>query len=124
MRVLSGADVARVWVLLGEDDYRIAVRAHLVGLPSRESGGWRPESRGGFRRITGVADVTPVGVDDAGWDRLRKSLQENVDAFDECAAASRTTAAPDHEVRWPRSEPFRGRARWLGTIHAAWQSLS
>ncbi len=81
LRVLSGADVLQVRVALDEEDYRIAGHAHLVGLPIRVSG--RLESRGGFRRITGASDVTPVQVDEAERDRLLKSLQENLDFFEE-----------------------------------------
>ncbi|MGI5467707.1 hypothetical protein [Streptomyces sp. CA-132043] len=81
LRVLAGADVAQVRVALGEEDYRIAGHAHLLGLPVRVTG--RLESRGGFRRITGARDVTPVQVDEAERDRLLKSLQENLDHFEE-----------------------------------------
>ncbi|MFC6065642.1 hypothetical protein [Streptomyces ochraceiscleroticus] len=81
LRVLAGADVAQVRVALGEEDYRIAGHAHLLGLPVRVTG--RLESRGGFRRITGAGGVTPVQVDDAERDRLLKSLQENLDHFEE-----------------------------------------
>ncbi|MER7788708.1 hypothetical protein [Streptomyces sp. NPDC097640] len=76
LRVLAGAEVAQVRITLEEDDYRIAVHAHLVGLPIRVSG--RLESRGGFRRITGATDVTPVQVDEAERDRLLKSMQEHL----------------------------------------------
>ncbi|MFI9075081.1 hypothetical protein ACIGW8_01025 [Streptomyces sioyaensis] len=81
LRVITGADVVQVRVALGEEDYRIAGHAHLVGLPVRVTG--RLESRGGFRRITGGRDVTPVQVDEAERDRLLKSLQENLDFFEE-----------------------------------------
>ncbi|TVL93150.1 hypothetical protein [Streptomyces sp. SAJ15] len=81
LRVLAGADVARLRVALGADDYRIAGHAHLVGLPIRVSG--RLESRGGFRRLTGASGVAPVQVDEAERDRLLKSLQENLDFFEE-----------------------------------------
>lgn len=81
LRVLAGADVAKLRIVLDEDDYRIAGHAHLVGLPIRVSG--RLESRGGFRRLSGAAGVTPVRVDDAERDRLLKSLQENLDFFEE-----------------------------------------
>ncbi|MFF4953878.1 hypothetical protein ACWC2K_37850 [Streptomyces chattanoogensis] len=81
LRVIAGADVGQVRVTLGEEDYRIAGHAHLVGLPVRVSG--RLESRGGFRRISGGRDVTPVQVDEAERDRLLKSLQENLDFFEE-----------------------------------------
>ncbi|MFI8996466.1 hypothetical protein [Streptomyces sp. NPDC053542] len=81
LRVLAGADVAQVRVALGEEDYRIAGHAHLLGLPVRITG--RLESRGGFRRITGASGVTPVQVDEAERDRLLKSLQENLDHFEE-----------------------------------------
>ncbi|MEU9794325.1 hypothetical protein AB0E27_27500 [Streptomyces sparsogenes] len=82
LRVLTGAAVAQVRVALGEDDYRIAVHAHLAGLPIRVSG--RLESRGGFRRITGARDVTPVRVDEADRDRLLKSLREHLDGGADC----------------------------------------
>ena len=81
LRVLAGADVVQVRVALGEEDYRIAAHAHLVGLPVRVTG--RLESRGGFRRLTGGREVTPVQVDDTERDRLMKSLQENLDFFEE-----------------------------------------
>ena len=80
LRVLAGADVARLRIVLDEDDYRIAGHAHLVGLPIRVSG--RLESRGGFRRLTGAGGVAPVRVDDGERDRLLKSLQENLDFFE------------------------------------------
>ncbi|MFF9062213.1 hypothetical protein ACIRPQ_18620 [Streptomyces sp. NPDC101213] len=81
LRVLAGAEVPHVRLTLDEEDYRIAGQAHLVGLPVRVRG--RLESRGGFRRLTGVRGVVPVQVDDAGRDRLMKSLQENLDFFGE-----------------------------------------
>ncbi|WP_432586046.1 hypothetical protein ABVG11_07560 [Streptomyces sp. HD1123-B1] len=81
LRVLAGADVAQVRIVLEEDDYRVAGHAHLVGLPIRVSG--RLESRGGFRRLTGATGVTPVQVDQAERDRLLKSLQEHLDFFEE-----------------------------------------
>lgn len=52
-----------------------------MGLPIRVEG--RLESRGGFRRLTRTSHVVPVQVDDAERDRLMKSLQENVDHFEE-----------------------------------------
>ncbi|MGW2921522.1 hypothetical protein ACWDBF_27145 [Streptomyces angustmyceticus] len=85
LRVITGADVPQVRVALGEEDYRIAGHAHLVGLPVRVTG--RLESRGGFRRITGGREVTPVQVDEAERDRLLKSLQENLDFFEEACGA-------------------------------------
>lgn len=81
LRVLAGADVAQVRLALDEEDYRIAGHAHLLGLPVRVTG--RLESRGGFRRITGACGLTPVQVDEAERDRLLKSLQENLDHFEE-----------------------------------------
>ncbi|MGP3980273.1 hypothetical protein [Streptomyces sp. KR80] len=81
LRVLAGADVPQVRIALDEDAYRIAGHAHLVGLPIRVSG--RLESRGGFRRLTGASGVVPVQVDEAERDRLMKSLQENLDFFEE-----------------------------------------
>ncbi|MEU1127832.1 hypothetical protein ABZ371_30690, partial [Streptomyces sp. NPDC005899] len=81
LRVLAGAEVAHVRMELDEEAYRIAGHAHLVGLPLRVEG--RLENRGGFRRLTGAAQVAPVQVDEAERDRLMKSLQENVDHFEE-----------------------------------------
>ncbi len=81
VRVLAGAEIPHVRISLDEEDYRIAGHAHLVGLPIRVHG--RLESRGGFRRLTGAARVVPVQVDDAERDRLTKSLQENLDFFEE-----------------------------------------
>lgn len=81
LRVLAGADVPHVRMTLDEEAYRIAGHAHLVGLPVRVAG--RLESRGGFRRLTGVTDVAPVQVDEAERDRMMKSLQENLDFFEE-----------------------------------------
>ncbi|WP_431772979.1 hypothetical protein [Streptomyces cucumeris] len=86
LRVLAGADVAQVRIVLEEDDYRVAGHAHLVGLPIRVSG--RLESRGGFRRLTGATGVTPVQVDQAERDRLLKSLQEHLDFFEEACGGS------------------------------------
>ncbi|MBT2379396.1 hypothetical protein AMK21_26195 [Streptomyces sp. CB00316] len=84
LRVLAGAEVAHVRVELDEEAYRIAGHAHLVGLPLRVEG--RLERRGGFRRLTGASQVAPVQVDEAERDRLMKSLQENVDFFEEACA--------------------------------------
>ncbi|MFD9287868.1 hypothetical protein ACFWBV_06075 [Streptomyces sp. NPDC060030] len=81
LRVLSGAEVAHVRIELDEEAYRIAGHAHLVGLPLRVEG--RLENRGGFRRLGGASQVTPVQVDEAERDRLMKSLQGNVDYFEE-----------------------------------------
>ncbi|MGW0878664.1 hypothetical protein [Streptomyces sp. NPDC002671] len=81
LRVLAGAEIPHVRVTLGEEDYRIAGHAHLVGLPVRVHG--RLERRGGFRRLTGASGVVPVQVDEAERDWLMKSLQENVDFFEE-----------------------------------------
>ncbi|GGS73110.1 hypothetical protein [Streptomyces cinerochromogenes] len=81
LRVLAGADVPHLRVTLDEEDYRIAGHAHLVGLPVRVHG--RLERRGGFRRLTGACGVVPVQVDEAERDRLLKSLQENLDFFEE-----------------------------------------
>ncbi|MEW1613343.1 MULTISPECIES: hypothetical protein [unclassified Streptomyces] len=84
LRVLAGAEIAYVRVELDEEAYRIAGHAHLVGLPLRVEG--RLERRGGFRRLTGACQVAPVQVDEAERDRLMKSLQENVDFFEEACA--------------------------------------
>lgn len=81
LRVLAGAEVPHIRVTLDEEDYRIAGHAHLVGLPVRVEG--RLECRGGFRRLTGACGVVPVEVDDTERDRLMKSLQENLDFFEE-----------------------------------------
>lgn len=77
LRVLAGADVPHVRAALDEEAYRVAGHAHLVGLPIRLSG--RLQRRGGFRRLTDAADVTPVPLDEVERDRLMKSLD---DAFD------------------------------------------
>ena len=84
VRVLAGAEVPHVRMALDEEDYRIAGHAHLVGLPIRVQG--RLESRGGFRRLTEAAEVVPVQVDEAERDRLMKSLQENLDFFEEACS--------------------------------------
>ncbi|MFD9005136.1 hypothetical protein ACFV0T_30015 [Streptomyces sp. NPDC059582] len=84
LRVIAGAEVPHVRLTLDEEDYRIAGQAHLVGLPVRVHG--RLESRGGFRRLTGAGGVVPVQVDEAERDRLMKSLQENLDFFEEACA--------------------------------------
>jgi hypothetical protein len=81
LRVLAGAEVPHVRLTLDEEAYRIAGHAHLVGLPVRVHG--RLESRGGFRKLTGASDVVPVQVDEAERDRLMKSLQEDLDFFEE-----------------------------------------
>ncbi|MEU5307463.1 hypothetical protein [Streptomyces sp. NPDC021562] len=81
LRVIAGAEVPYVRVTLDEEDYRIAGQAHLVGLPVRVHG--RLESRGGFRRLSGATGVVPVQVDDEERDSLMKSLQENLDFFEE-----------------------------------------
>ncbi|WP_030787115.1 hypothetical protein [Streptomyces sp. NRRL S-920] len=81
LRVIAGAEVPQVRMALDEDSYRVAGHAHLVGLPIRVHG--RLESRGGFRRLTGATGVVPVQVDEADRDRLMKSLQENLDFFEE-----------------------------------------
>jgi hypothetical protein len=81
LRVLAGAEVPHVRLELDEEAYRIAGHAHLVGLPIRVEG--RLESRDGFRRLTRASQVVPVQVDEAERDRLMKSLQENLDFFEE-----------------------------------------
>ncbi|MBE8475271.1 hypothetical protein [Streptomyces justiciae] len=87
LRVIAGVEVPHVRLTLDEEAYRIAGHAHLVGLPVRVHG--RLESRGGFRRLTGASGVVPVQVDEAERDRLMKSLQENLDFFEEaCGEAS------------------------------------
>lgn len=84
LRVIAGAEVPHVRITLDEEDYRIAGHAHLVGLPVRLHG--RLESRGGFRRLTGASGVAPVQVEEAERDRLMKSLQENLDWFEEACS--------------------------------------
>ncbi|MET7703196.1 hypothetical protein [Streptomyces sp. NPDC005485] len=84
LRVLAGAEVPHVRMTLDEEAYRIAGHAHLVGLPVRVLG--RLESRGGFRRLTDASGVVPVQVDEAERDRLMKSLQENLDFFEEACS--------------------------------------
>jgi len=87
LRVIAGVEVPHIRLTLDEEAYRIAGHAHLVGLPVRVHG--RLESRGGFRRLTGASGVVPVQVDEAERDRLMKSLQENLDFFEEaCGEAS------------------------------------
>ncbi|MEU6659395.1 hypothetical protein [Streptomyces sp. NPDC046821] len=81
LHVIGGAEVPHVRITLDEDAYRTAGHAHLVGLPIRVHG--RLESRGGFRRLTGASGVVPVQVEEAERDRLMKSLQENLDFFEE-----------------------------------------
>jgi hypothetical protein len=81
LRVIAGAEIPHVRLTLDEESYRIAGQAHLVGLPVRVHG--RLESRGGFRRLTDASGVVPVQVDEAERDRLMKSLQENLDFFEE-----------------------------------------
>ncbi|MEU8586169.1 hypothetical protein AB0C59_04030 [Streptomyces sp. NPDC048664] len=81
LKVIAGAEVPHVRMTLDEESYRIAGHAHLVGLPVRVRG--RLESRGGFRRLADASSVTPVQVDEAERDRLLKSLQENLDFFEE-----------------------------------------
>ncbi|WP_405917602.1 hypothetical protein [Streptomyces sp. NBC_00728] len=84
LRVIAGAEVPHVRMTLDEEAYRIAGQAHLVGLPVRVHG--RLESRGGFRRLTDASGVVPVQVDEAERDRLMKSLQENLDFFEEACS--------------------------------------
>ncbi|MEV6794176.1 hypothetical protein AB0M87_19810 [Streptomyces sp. NPDC051320] len=81
LRVLAGAEVPYIRMVLDEEAYRIAGHAHLVGLPIRVYG--RLQSRGGFRRLTGADGVAPVKVDETERDRLMKALQENLDFFEE-----------------------------------------
>ncbi|MEU6094847.1 hypothetical protein [Streptomyces sp. NPDC047079] len=81
LRVIAGAEVPHVRMTLDEEAYRIAGQAHLVGLPVRVHG--RLQSRGGFRRLVDPSGVAPVQVDEAERDRLMKSLQENLDFFEE-----------------------------------------
>ncbi|MFD9409645.1 hypothetical protein ACFWBN_21880 [Streptomyces sp. NPDC059989] len=80
VRVLAGAEVPYVRAALGEEAYRVAVHAHLAGLPIRVSG--RLQRRGGFRRLADATDVTPVPLDEVERDRLMKSLDEAFDPTD------------------------------------------
>ncbi|MFZ3571711.1 hypothetical protein ACOKM5_32815 [Streptomyces sp. BH097] len=84
LRVLAGVEVPHVRMTLDEEAYRIAGHAHLVGLPIRVHG--RLESRGGFRRLTDATGIVPVQVEEAERDRMMKSLQENLDFFEEACA--------------------------------------
>ncbi|MDJ0381067.1 hypothetical protein [Streptomyces sp. G-G2] len=81
LRVLSGAEVPYVRADLDEEAYRVAGHAHLVGLPIRLSG--RLQRRGGFRRLTDAADVTPVRLDEVERDRLMKSLYADLPVAEE-----------------------------------------
>lgn len=74
LRVLAGADVRHIRVRLGEDAYRVAVQAHLAGLPLQVSG--KLDSRGGFRRLTGATGVAPVPIDEEEREALLKSLHD------------------------------------------------
>ncbi|MFJ8012285.1 hypothetical protein [Streptomyces sp. NPDC096339] len=80
VRVLAGAEVPYVRAVLDEESYRVAVHAHLAGLPIRVSG--RLQRRGGFRRLADAVDVTPVPLDEVERDRLMKSLDESFDPVD------------------------------------------
>ncbi|MGV4887643.1 hypothetical protein DKG34_11795 [Streptomyces sp. NWU49] len=105
LRVLAGAEVGHVRITLGEEDYRIAGHAHLVGLPVRVRG--RLESRGGFRRVTGAGEVAPVQVDEAERDRLMKAIQENAETaafFGEACGPDDEVCGPDDEVCGPDDE--------------------
>lgn len=93
LRVLAGAEVPYVRMVLDEEAYRIAGHAHLVGLPVRVQG--RLESRSGFRRLTGAEGVVPVQVDEVERDRLMKALQENLDFFEEACAGERAEDAEE-----------------------------
>ncbi|UVT08782.1 hypothetical protein AY578_05400 [Streptomyces thermocarboxydus] len=86
LRVLAGAEVGHLRVTLGEEDYRIAGHAHLMGLPVRMRG--RLAGRSGFRRLTEVRQVAPVQADEAERDRLLKVLQESADDFGEAFGPS------------------------------------
>ncbi|MGA5415516.1 hypothetical protein [Streptomyces pseudogriseolus] len=79
LRVLAGADVGHLRVTLGEEDYRTAGHAHLMGLPVRMRG--LLTGRSGFRRLTEAREVAPVQVDEAERDRLLKALQESTNDF-------------------------------------------
>ncbi|MCJ1679528.1 hypothetical protein MTF65_19710 [Streptomyces sp. APSN-46.1] len=80
LSVLAGAEVPSIRAALDEEAYRVAVHAHLAGLPIRVSG--RLQRRGGFRRLADVTDVTPVPLDEVERDRLLKSLDEALDPAD------------------------------------------
>jgi threonyl-tRNA synthetase len=119
LRVPAGAEVPHVRLELDEEAYRIAGQAHLVGLPVRVEG--RLESRGGFRRLTRTTQVVPVRVDEAERGRPMKSLQENVDHFEEaCTGANRAAGKGSRgRRRGPAPEPFRRGGPRLGTIRIA-----
>ncbi|MEV4443820.1 hypothetical protein AB0K09_33555, partial [Streptomyces sp. NPDC049577] len=85
LRVLSGADIPEARATLGEDDYRTAGHAHLLGLPVTLDG--RLESGDGFRRLADAGHVAPVQVDEAERDRLRKALHEDPGTFDDQGGA-------------------------------------
>lgn len=101
LRVLAGAELGSVRLFLGEADYRTAGQAHLAGLPVRVRG--RLESRGGFRRLTGVEEIEPLEVEEAERDRLMKALQERTGA----AAGFGETPGPTGDG--PRTGPREGR---------------
>ncbi|MFF7054552.1 hypothetical protein ACFY94_40000 [Streptomyces griseorubiginosus] len=92
LRVIAGAEIPHLRLTLDEEAYRIAGQAHLVGLPVRVHG--RLESRGGFRRLTGATGVAPVQVEEAERDRLMKSLQENLDFFEEACGEPAEESCP------------------------------
>ncbi|WP_328892920.1 hypothetical protein [Streptomyces sp. NBC_00236] len=103
LRVLAGAEVSHVRLELDEEAYRIAGQAHLVGLPVRVEG--RLESRGGFRRLTRTSQVVPVQVDEEERDRLMKSLQENVDYFEEACTGDEGPSSGACRARGVRHDP-------------------
>ncbi|WP_326809143.1 MULTISPECIES: hypothetical protein [unclassified Streptomyces] len=80
LKVLAGAEVVQVRARLEEDDYRVAVHAHLAGLPLRLSG--LLESRGGFRRLSGAHGVVPVPAPEDARERLLKQLRHGLDGLE------------------------------------------
>jgi hypothetical protein len=73
LRLLAGAEVDEVRVRLDEADYRTAVEAHLAGVPVRLRG--RLERKGGFRKLSDAAGLTPVQLDEAERERMLKALR-------------------------------------------------
>jgi hypothetical protein len=82
---LRSAARTMVQVRLDEAAYRIAVHAHLVGLPVRVTGCL--ESISGFRTIVEPTAVVPVHVDEVERDRLLKSLHGGVDTFEDACGS-------------------------------------
>ncbi len=88
LRVLVGADARTLRVRLGEEDYRVAVHAHLSGLPVRLTGDL--EARDRFRRLTGPTALAPLRLDEAERDRLLKALEGPADRADSADPGDRS----------------------------------